>query len=317
MRSLTAVLLAAALIGGCAGTAADPALSTPRGAHLDVSEAVAVTPEEVGTLLRYFSGNERWEVRRRGGLRYAILRPLIDGQPTTTLNGFWSSGGNQTRVLVAFGGEYGFGLEHGNITRARAGSADVPMVIESDKPGTPGTSSYLIVQAGSVNIEIYDQSPAIERTFTAEALAALAEELAAVRANRAAIQANGLMPVPKWYHRPLRESASFSVLDGFQPGIYRLCADVSPPSAGYVEALVIRTKDGVQLSAADIQRESMRYVGWSRDGATFFPYQSEITVYEGDWDSQYEARFELWHVADDGTRTRMAERTRMINGWER
>ncbi len=47
----------------------------------------------------------------------------------------------------------------------------------------------------------------------------------------------------------------------------------------------------------------------------YFEYNSEVMVYEGDWDSQYKARFELWHVTDEGE-TRMGEHTRLINGWQ-
>jgi len=61
---------------------------------------------------------------------------------------------------------------------------------------------------------------------------------------------------------------------------------------------------------------SIRYIGWSEDGKSFFRYGSEITIYEGDWSHAYKARFELWHHAVDGTETKLTETKRMVNGWQ-
>jgi hypothetical protein len=94
-----------------------------------------------------------------------------------------------------------------------------------------------------------------------------------------------------------------------------LRAFVNPRTAGYVETRVFRTATGKQLPAE--QERSRRYVGWTQDGSRYFPYNAQVTVYEGGWGSRYEARFELWHTYPDGTHTRLGEKTRMISGWER
>jgi hypothetical protein len=76
-------------------------------------------------------------------------------------------------------------------------------------------------------------------------------------------------------------------------------------------------KTGEQLSEERMTPRSTRYLGWSEGGKTLFPYGSEVTVYEGDWRSAYEAMFELWHRLNDGAEKKFAEKTRMINGWQR
>jgi RecB family exonuclease len=42
-----------------------------------------------------------------------------------------------------------------------------------------------------------------------------------------------------------------------------------------------------------------------------------LTVYEGDWDHQYKARFEIWFKDNNGQENKLAEQIRLINGWER
>jgi hypothetical protein len=76
-------------------------------------------------------------------------------------------------------------------------------------------------------------------------------------------------------------------------------------------------KTGEQLSEERMTPRSTRYLGWSEGGKTLLSYGSEVTVYEGDWRSAYEARFELWHRSNDGAEKKFAEKTRMINGWQR
>src|SRR5262245_17281403 len=98
-------------------------LSKPQEAHLDLSDqTLASFDKDLSQILfRYLAGNPRWEIREERGVRYAVRLERVDGDFKTTLNGFYSTYENsvvrQTRVLISFGKEYGFGLEHGNITR--------------------------------------------------------------------------------------------------------------------------------------------------------------------------------------------------------
>jgi hypothetical protein len=277
-------------------------------------------PDASAVLLRYLAGNERWEVREEGGKKYAVRREFIGGRLETTFGGYYATELDgqvrQTRVLISFGGEYGFGIERGNVTRTNPSAIDVPIVLESEHVGSPGNSSYLIVHGPTVNLEIYDQAPTAERAFTKRALKEVGKELTAVLAHRDAIKATGVMPNPDFYPRPLPKRPKFTVRDGFQTGIYQLSAFVNPTTAGYVETRVLRTSTGKQILAE--QKESRRYVGWSPDGSRYFPYNAEVIIYDGGgWSSTYKARFELWHTSLDGTQTMLGEKTRTISDWER
>lgn len=319
--SMLIFFVALAVLHGCADPSFNGKLSKPIEAQVNVSATLSDFDADTSDVLfRYLAGNPRWEIREERGKRYAIRRELVDGKLETTLNGFYSTYGDdsevrQTRVLISFGQQYGFGVEHGNVTRTTPGAPNVPVVVESEHAGTPGNSSYLIVQGSAANIEIFDQSPTLERGFTKAALKEIDDELKAVLTHREAIDRTGLLPVEGFYPHAHATEASFTVSDGMQPGIYLLRAHLNPRSKGRIEARVFNAETGQQLSKERLVPESRRFIGWSENGDTYFEYNSEVTVYEGDWDSQYKARFELWHVTDEGE-TRMVEHTRSINGWQ-
>lgn len=323
-----AILMSAAfglmlLLGGC-----DPfagyhgPLSNPKAAHLDLSDATLASFDDDWSpvLFRYLAGNPRWEIREERGLRYAVRLEARENFETT-LNGFVSTYIDgvmrQTRVQICFGREYGFGVEHGNVTRTKAGERDVAVVVEGDHDGTPGNSSYTIIAGGTVFLEIYDQAPEVARSFTQQAFKEVCAELKDVIAHRAEIEKSGILPLPRHYPKLLPNKSYLDVGDGMQPGIYLITAGASPARPGYAYVKVFKVQTGDRLSADRMTSRSTRHLGWSEDGKTVFPYTSEVTVYEGDWSSQYEARFELWHHAQDGQETMLAEKTRMINGWER
>lgn len=277
--------------------------------------------ELIPILFRYLAGNPRWEIREERGLRYAVRLERVNGEFETTLNGFYSTYEDgpvhQTRVLISFGREYGFGRERGNITRAKPGEKCVPVTIEGEHAGTPGFSSYTIVAGSGIFLEVYDQAPELSRSFTQKAYEDVSSELRDVLAHRDAIGKNGILPVPDRYPQPLPSKSSFEIKDGMQPGIYLVSAAVAPDAPGFAFVKAFNVKTGERLSEERMTSYSTRYLGWSQDGKTLFPYNSEVTVYEGDWSSTYEARFELWHRSNSGSEKKLGEKIRMINGWER
>ena len=319
-----ALLFIIAFFSGCGiATEYGGKLTSPREAHVDLSDQTLTKfDEELSQLLfRYLAGNPRWEIRKERGLRYSVRLERINGDFQTTLNGFYSTYSigamRQTRVLISFGKAYGFGRERGNITRTTPGQKDVSLIIEGEHAGAPGNSSYTIVSGGKVFLEIYDQAPELKRTFTQRAFNEVSAELADVIEHRKSIQKSGILPVPKHYPKPLPKKSFLEVRDGMQPGIYLIAAAVSPTEPGYAYIKAFNTRTGERLSEERMTPRSVRYLGWSNDEKTLFSYGSEVTVYEGDWSSTYEARFELWHRSDKGVEKKLSDKTRMINGWQR
>lgn len=297
----------------------------PDGAYIDLSDIAITnfdTPANQSILLRYFAGNGRWEVRQEHGITYAVRLEKINGEYQTSLNGYYSEFGkngfvSQTRVLVSFGEPHGLGNLDEQITRARPDTKDVGLLIADLFPGTPGYTSYLIVDGGSIFIEIYDQSLQFERSFTQKAYNEVSNELSAVLGHSQDIEETGIMPLADYYPYAFPKSPYFNVIDGMQPGIYVLNAAVNPTSLGILYVKVFDVKSGTQLSIDDITPDFLRISAWSDSGVTYFPYHAQITIYEGDWDTQYEARFELWHKDETGHETKLIETTRLVNGWQR
>lgn len=316
---LISLLPACSLIGSSYGGH----LSRPDEARINISaEPMASFDAEPRSILfRYLAGNSRWEIRQERGIKYAVRREKVMGEYKTTRHGFYSNDDDdsvhQTRVLIAFEEPYGLGRDRGNITRAIAGSDDVAVIVEGAHEGTPGNTSYVIIEGDRLYLEIYDQAPETARQFTKKAIGEVFAELADVLKHQDEIKTTGLMPVESRYPGKRPNSPHFKVSDGMQPGIYLLNGAINPTTPGYVYTRVYDVETGQRLSEEQLTSRSTRYVGWSDSGETFFPYNAEVTVYEGDWSNKYEARFELWHKSEQGNEFKIAEITRMINGWER
>jgi hypothetical protein len=103
-----------------------------------------------------------------------------------------------------------------------------------------------------------------------------------------------------------------------QGGIYSVCAYVNPGESGYAYLKVFEATKNTPLSTSRIPERSTEFIGWSDNPTEEFFYNSEITVYEGDWGVYYPARFELWFVPDSGKPERkLVEKVFKIEGWQR
>lgn len=278
-------------------------------------------------LKRYISGNSRWEIRKEKKFNasyevtYAIRKEERNGSYETTLNGYYSDfNGNsdiyQTRVIISFGKYYGHGRDTTHITYASPRDKNIKTIIESEHSGTPGNSSYVILEGNSINIEIYEQSKKLERKFTIQSIQELNAELSMVLDNFDEIERTGVSPIKKFYPTQL-DSNYFEIEDGMQPGIYVVKAGLSTNTKGIVYVKVFNSDTNERLSADRMTPRTTRELGWSEDGKSIFPYESELTVYEGDWSHKYKARFEIWFRPSKGGEIKLTEKERIINGWER
>lgn len=272
------------------------------------------------TLQRYLSGNPRWEVLQNNGKIYAIRKEMQGGKYQTSLNGFYSFedslGIHQTRVIISFEQYYGFGRDERGITFTDSKNKDLTLTVEGEHSGSPGYSSYLIIEGNYVNIEIFDQTKDVKRKFTQKTIHELNDELSNVLKYEKEINANGVMPITEYY--PIEIDTTFyNILDGMQPGIYIVQAGLKLDKEGIVYTKAFDNKTNERLSEDRMTPRTTRKIGWSKNGQTIFQYESGLTVYEGDWDHEYEARFEIWFKEKNGNEKKLVEKTRMINGWRR
>jgi len=272
-------------------------------------------------LKRYLSGNPRWEVLQENGKSFAIRKEKEEGRYVTSLGGFYSNfedslGSYETRVLISFGRYYGFGNDESGITFTDNKDKELPMIIESEHAGSPGSSSYLIIKGNIINIEIFEEAKIEKRHFTQRAIKEVNSELLEVLKYQKEINETGMIPGSLYYPFKL-DSSYFNILDGVQPGIYIVQAGLNIDKDGIIYTKVFNSKTNERLSAERITPSTIREIGWSKKGQTIFQYESQLTVYEGDWDNEYEARFEIWYKGKNGKEKKLNEKSRMINGWER
>lgn len=312
------ILLSLLILMGCGK------ISQPPESVIEIKDDYILTLniEDVDLIQKYLSGNSRWEVRKNKMGFYAIRREMVDGNYKTTINGFYSNhikdGLTQTRVIISFGKPYGFGSDRGNITKVTVKkNLKIKTIIEEPHSGTPGYSSYVILIGNGINLEVYDQSPEMSRDFTGLAFDSINHEIKTALQYRDDIRKSGRIPLPELYQDKVVSNEILAVNDGMQPGIFLVEAWVNPFESGELYLKVFNTSTGKRLSEDKITSNSTRLVSWNDDPKTLFPYNSVITVYEGDWDHEYEADFELWHTNSKGKEKKLLEITRIINGWQR
>lgn len=311
-------------------------LSQPKEAAISLDSANIFSlfnDKNIDILKRYISGNSRWEIRKEKKFKavgkdyvphevvYAVRKESRNGIFETTLNGYYSnfSGDNdiyQTRVLISFGQQYGHGRDTTHITYVPENSLEIETIIEAEHSGTPGNSSYLIIDGTSINIEIYEQSKVLKRKYTINAIRELNEELLMVLNNLESINETGLSP-SREYYSSMPDSNYFDIKDGMQPGIYLIKAGIATTEKGIVYIKAFNSETNERLSENRVTPKTTRELGWANNGQTIFPYESEIVIYEGDWSHKYKARFEIWFRSEDGNEIKLAEKERVINGWQR
>lgn len=284
---------------------------------LEVLNEFATTNRQ--KLIQYMSASPRWFVTEERGRPYAYRRFVIGGHWQNSLNGFYSNFDMapsaephfQTRVVIGFDGPVFAEPFRKNQTSAKVAVGDVPIRVVDDKEFNQGKESYFVLQASKASVEIFEQSSLDTRPATQLALAEIKREL-----ETALILTNAVAASPE----PVLESANpeIQLAKGMQGGIYQVRAFVNPGEAGRAYIKVFEATQNTPLSEDRIRPDSISRMGWSTNANEKFRYQSEMTVYEGDWGNFYPGRFELWFIPDSGSPERkLIDRIFRIEGWMR
>jgi hypothetical protein len=180
-----------------------------------------------------------------------------------------------------------------------------------------GIESYLAVGQPDLWFEFFEQSVEEDRVRTRKALTWLSEYLHEIRNSQAQVSDVGFVPQLMPDNGVRRGKPVLHVEDGFQGGIYDIYGWVNPGRRGQAFLRVFKVQGDEILSEDRVFDKSNEYVGWSKDTDQLFFYNAHVTIYEGDWDHRYQARFELWHPSSTGEEVKLVETTRMICGWQR
>jgi len=273
-------------------------------------------------LLRQLQASPEWKVFHEKEEIVCYHRQKSGDHWQVSLNGYESArdstGHAQTRLLFRFaktgGGAFTnkFNRNQTIVVNPLAGNVNLNM-----KASDQGVQSYLAVGQPGLWFEFFEQTDQEPRIRTRDTLDWLAEFLKNIRGAEAEIMQTGfasaLMP-----RNAIRKGIPvLDIRDGFQGGIYDVHGWVNPGRDGRTYLKVFNVASGQRLSEERIASTSNERIGWSEDPNQLFFYNAHITVYEGDWDHQYQARFELWHRSDSGAETKLIELARTICGWQR
>ncbi|MHC4982855.1 MAG: hypothetical protein ACYTF6_06765 [Planctomycetota bacterium] len=275
-------------------------------------------------LLRHLQASPEWKVFDSGGRTVCYRRLRKSGKWLVTMNGYHSSVLErvpaeqrwQIRYLFRFSEKpERLPARRRYLTEAGPLAGKVHLKLKSSDQGI---ESYLAVGQEGLWFEFFEQTLSEPRTRTREALKWLEEFLAELRKAEEEIRESGYAAAVMPEGGVSKGQAGMEVADSIQPGIYDVSAWVNPGAEGEVFLKVFDAGTGQRLSEDRITGRSKERIGWSKDPGVLFLYNANITVYEGDWDHSYDARFELWFKdAETGKEKKLIDKTRTIHGWER
>ncbi len=129
-------------------------------------------------------------------------------------------------------------------------------------------------------------------------------------------------PVSSWSaeadHGVASSEPGMHLLETTQPGMYSLRARVNPGEDGCAFVRAFEVTRGVELSGRSLRDDTPRELDGSSDPHQLFPYETLLTIGEGNWGQYYAARFELWFDPSNGGPERMLiSDVFRIEGWQR
>jgi hypothetical protein len=230
----------------------------------------------------------------------------------TTLNGYYSSFGEsdqnrfQTRTNIALSGK----------SWRRGGQrivAGKPTQVDL-REGNGMWESAVAIPVEDLLVEQFEQSRARERRITKAALAELEREFAALTANPTWDAAVKLLPDGT----RVRGKPSIALDASFQGGLYNARIRCNPGEPGKIHLRAFEITRNHPLSVDRLRTATNEWVGWSADHEEQFLSETHFTIYEGDWEQFYGARFEVWFDPDRGGPARkLLEENFKIEGWMR
>ncbi|MCF7789597.1 MAG: hypothetical protein K9N47_25965 [Prosthecobacter sp.] len=260
---------------------------------------------------RYLAAHPGWRVYEERSHRFATRRWMDGEHWRMTLHGHYSSFGQEGRKFVScttlcFSGE-------ASAQGAQRVAPDVLTTVETRRANELW-DSHVVIPAGDLLVELFEESDAPERRASMAAVAELDREFKA------------LLDAPDWSHARnllpqggiFKGTASIELRKSFQGGLYNAQIRCNPGAPGriYLKAFEITQND--RLSEDRLAAATNEWVGGSEDPTEQFFSETHFTIYEGDWGQYYGARFEVWFDPDDHSGERkLLERNFKIEGWMR
>ena len=286
----------------------------------DVASLARLGRENPDVLWRHLATSPAWRVFEERGDRFATRRWMIGSRWQYTLHGYYRSydiyTGSipgvayfQTRLTIGLSGKPWM-RENEDTIRLRAGETSTAIPASDDSLH----QSSVLITAGGLVVEVFEQSEGKERRLTKAALAHLEEEFRPLAETPDVATIRARLPASS----TRRGEPSLDLRESSHSGIYTSEIWLNPGEPGMIYHRAFEVTKGTPLSAERLKRASNEWVGWSDDPDELFFSNTHFTIYEGDSGDPYAARFEVWFVPDTGAPERnLLEKTFKIEGWQR
>ena len=258
----------------------------------------------------YLSASPAWWRHRINGNEFATRRWLLKGEWQTRNQGYFSSFGRnvsqnyQTRTRIGLSGKtWGWGAN-----KVPSGKE----LILPIKQGYKLKESYVVWQEQGVTVEIMEQAETEERRMSKAAVRELQVEFEALLKDPTLESARALLPTGAI----IRGEPSISLAGGY--GRYTAVIRCNPGEPGNLYLKTYEITGEVPLSQSSLKQSSAELIGWSDEPDELFRASFDFTIYEGNWDQYYGARFEVWFTPEQGGSDRkLMESNWKIDGWSR
>lgn len=261
---------------------------------------------------RYLASHPGWRVYEERGNRFATRRWMVGNCWQMSLHGYYSSFSEQdgpkfqSRTTIDFSGKP-WGHAGQKVDPA------TPTAVKLEQ-GNGMWESLVSLSAGDLVIEQFEQSNAKERRISRAAFAELEREFAPLAAQPTWETAKNLLPAAA----VIRGTSTLELSNSSQGGIYNAQVRCNPGARGRIYLKAFEITRHAPLSADRLKTSTTEWLGWSDDPEEQFLMETHFSIYEGDWEQYYGARFEVWFKPDDGGAERkLLERNFKIEGWMR
>jgi hypothetical protein len=261
------------------------------------------TFENAQLLKRHLTTSCKWRVSDEGDKVVAFRRYVDEaGNWTTGFNSYWDEQmPKKNKQWVQCRTSIGLEKSPFSIFTKAQEFESKPGKVELKLERFQGYTSTFRDRFGSSYVEIFEQSPHMDRRFTQQELKLVKSELDGL-SESATARRNGFDPnlMPEFSVR--HGSPQLKVREANMAEHFNVDAFINPGEEGECYLKVFEASKNLRLTESRIKRDSLEYVGWSGDPNEEFFFNCLIPIYEVDAAKDFAARFEIWFVPKDKTK---------------